>query len=71
MLARDDHSRTHADEAGVVHVFMEIVPSDPVKYELDKASGHLWIEQSVLDYGERFGAPEARVELLKRLLRQD
>lgn len=36
---------TYAGEAEVVHAFIEIVPSDPVKYELDKGSGHLWIDR--------------------------
>jgi inorganic pyrophosphatase len=35
----------YASDAGAVHAFIEIVPSDPVKYELDKASGHLWIDR--------------------------
>jgi len=35
----------HAAQAGLIHAFIEIVPSDPVKYELDKASGHLWIDR--------------------------
>ena len=29
----------------VVNVYVEIVPTDAVKYELDKASGHLTIDR--------------------------
>jgi inorganic pyrophosphatase len=36
----------------------------------DRAEALVTIEESVLDYRELFGAPEARVELLKRLLRE-
>jgi inorganic pyrophosphatase len=35
----------YPSDGGLVHGFIEIVPSDPVKYELDKASGHLWIDR--------------------------
>jgi inorganic pyrophosphatase len=35
----------YADGAGQVHAFIEIVPSDPVKYELDKPSGHLSVDR--------------------------
>jgi inorganic pyrophosphatase len=31
--------------AGVVNVYVEIVPTDAVKYELDKASGHLRVDR--------------------------
>ncbi len=36
----------------------------------DRAEAFATIRESVLDYRELFGAPEARVELLKRLLRE-
>ncbi len=29
----------------LVNVFIELVPTDTVKYELDKASGHLWLDR--------------------------
>jgi inorganic pyrophosphatase len=35
----------YAEGADLVHAFIEIVPSDPVKYELDKASGHLSVDR--------------------------
>src|SRR3712207_3105286 len=31
--------------AGVVNVYVEIVPTDAVKYELDKAAGHLRVDR--------------------------
>ena len=34
-----------ADAPGVVNAFIEIVPTDAVKYELDKASGHLRVDR--------------------------
>ena len=34
-----------ADAPGVVNAFVEIVPTDAVKYELDKASGHLRVDR--------------------------
>jgi inorganic pyrophosphatase len=37
--------RAHAAEAGLLNAFIEIVPSDTVKYELDKESGHLSIDR--------------------------
>ena len=40
------HGVTHGDDApGVVNAYIEIVPTDAVKYELDKASGHLRIDR--------------------------
>lgn len=30
---------------GIVNVFIELVPSDTVKYEVDKASGHLKLDR--------------------------
>jgi inorganic pyrophosphatase len=33
------------DEPGVVNAYVEIVPTDAVKYELDKASGHLRVDR--------------------------
>ena len=35
----------YAQGTGLVNAFIEIVPSDPVKYELDKASGHLSVDR--------------------------
>jgi inorganic pyrophosphatase len=34
-----------ADAPGVVNAYVEIVPTDAVKYELDKASGHLRVDR--------------------------
>ena len=31
----------------VVNVFVEIVPSDTIKYEIDKESGHLKVDRGV------------------------
>lgn len=39
------HGVSPGDPAGVVNAFIEIVPTDTVKYELDKASGHLQIDR--------------------------
>ena len=39
------HGVSPGDPAGVVEAFIEIVPTDTVKYELDKASGHLRIDR--------------------------
>ena len=39
------HGVSPGDPAGVVQAFIEIVPTDTVKYELDKASGHLKIDR--------------------------
>jgi len=40
------HGVSPGDEAPqTVNVYVEIVPTDPVKYELDKASGHLRIDR--------------------------
>ena len=39
------HGVSPGDPAGVVQAFIEIVPTDTVKYELDKASGHLTIDR--------------------------
>src|SRR5260370_21139665 len=39
------HGVSRGDPAGVMEVFIEIVPTDTVKYELDKASGHLRIDR--------------------------
>ncbi|MFN2530260.1 MAG: inorganic pyrophosphatase [Pyrinomonadaceae bacterium] len=33
------------DAPGIVNSYIEIVPTDPVKYELDKASGHLRVDR--------------------------
>src|SRR5438445_13586584 len=33
------------DAPGTVNAYMEIVPTDPVKYELDKRSGHLRLDR--------------------------
>jgi inorganic pyrophosphatase len=42
------HGVTPGDPAGVVQAFVEIVPTDTVKYELDKASGHLHVDRPQL-----------------------
>jgi inorganic pyrophosphatase len=39
------HGIEPGDPAGVVNAFIEIVPTDTVKYELDKPSGHLRIDR--------------------------
>ena len=39
------HGVPPGDPAGVVQAFIEIVPTDTVKYELDKSSGHLRIDR--------------------------
>lgn len=39
------HGVASGDPADVVQAFIEIVPTDTVKYELDKASGHLRIDR--------------------------
>jgi inorganic pyrophosphatase len=39
------HGIEPGDPAGVVNAYIEIVPTDTVKYELDKASGHLRIDR--------------------------
>jgi len=39
------HGVPPGDPAGVVNAYIEIVPSDVVKYELDKPSGHLRIDR--------------------------
>jgi inorganic pyrophosphatase len=40
------HGITAGDKApGVVNAYIEIVPTDAVKYELDKASGHLKVDR--------------------------
>lgn len=39
------HGIETGDPAGVVNAFIEIVPTDTVKYELDKPSGHLRIDR--------------------------
>jgi inorganic pyrophosphatase len=39
------HGVSPGDPAGVVQAFIEIVPTDSVKYELDKPSGHLRIDR--------------------------
>jgi inorganic pyrophosphatase len=39
------HGVASGDPADVVNAYIEIVPSDVVKYELDKASGHLRIDR--------------------------
>jgi inorganic pyrophosphatase len=39
------HGVSPGDPAGVVQAFIEIVPTDSVKYELDKLSGHLRIDR--------------------------
>jgi inorganic pyrophosphatase len=39
------HGIEAGDPAGVVNAFIEIVPTDTVKYELDKPSGHLRIDR--------------------------
>ena len=39
------HGVSPGDPAGVVQAYIEIVPTDTVKYELDKASGHLRIDR--------------------------
>lgn len=36
---------TYAQDASVVNVFVEIVPTDTVKYELDKHTGHLCVDR--------------------------
>jgi inorganic pyrophosphatase len=42
------HGVSPGDPAGVVQAFVEIVPTDTVKYELDKASGHLHVDRPQL-----------------------
>jgi inorganic pyrophosphatase len=39
------HGVPTGDPAGVLNAYIEIVPSDVVKYELDKPSGHLRIDR--------------------------
>ena len=39
------HGVPPGDPAGVLNAYIEIVPSDVVKYELDKQSGHLRIDR--------------------------
>jgi len=39
------HGVAPGDPAGVVQAYIEIVPTDSVKYELDKASGHLRVDR--------------------------
>ena len=39
------HGVEPGDPAGVVNAYIEIVPTDTVKYELDKPSGHLRIDR--------------------------
>ncbi len=40
------HGISRGDEApAIVNVFIEIVPSDTVKYEIDKATGHLKLDR--------------------------
>jgi inorganic pyrophosphatase len=39
------HGIETGDPAGVINAFIEIVPTDTVKYELDKPSGHLRIDR--------------------------
>jgi inorganic pyrophosphatase len=39
------HGVSAGDPAGVVQAFIEIVPTDSVKYELDKTTGHLRIDR--------------------------
>jgi inorganic pyrophosphatase len=39
------HGVSPGDPAGVVQAYIEIVPTDSVKYELDKPSGHLRIDR--------------------------
>jgi inorganic pyrophosphatase len=39
------HGVPPGDPAGVVEAFIEIVPTDTVKYELDKHSGHLRVDR--------------------------
>jgi inorganic pyrophosphatase len=39
------HGVSPGDPAGEVQAFIEIVPTDTVKYELDKSSGHLRIDR--------------------------
>ena len=39
------HGVSPGDPAGVMEAFIEIVPTDTVKYELDKSSGHLRIDR--------------------------
>lgn len=39
------HGVPAGDPAGVVQAYIEIVPTDTVKYELDKGSGHLRIDR--------------------------
>ncbi len=39
------HGVDPGDPAGVVQAYIEIAPTDTVKYELDKASGHLRVDR--------------------------
>jgi len=39
------HGVAPGDPAGVVQAYIEIVPTDTVKYELDKQSGHLRVDR--------------------------
>jgi len=42
------HGVAPGDPASVVQAFIEIVPTDTVKYELDKTSGHLHVDRPQL-----------------------
>src|SRR4051794_40435459 len=42
------HGVAPGDPAGVVEAYIEIVPTDTVKYELDKESGHLRVDRPQL-----------------------
>src|SRR4029077_10978341 len=39
------HGVPPGDPAGVIQAYIEIVPTDTVKYELDKESGHLHVDR--------------------------
>src|SRR5438132_9474923 len=39
------HGVAPGDPAGVVQAYIEIVPTDTVKYELDKQTGHLRVDR--------------------------
>src|SRR5437763_14389582 len=39
------HGVAAGDPAGVIQAYIEIVPTDTVKYELDKQSGHLRVDR--------------------------
>ena len=60
------HDVTPGENArGEVGAYIEIVPTDPVKYELDKASGHLRVDRP-----QRFSSM-CLLRRLRRLKKQE